>query len=137
MTDGAALKISQQFEVIYCCNCKIAFAVPADIRRRWLDDGSYFYCPNGHSQHYSENSVAKLEKQLASERKRREWAQQEAARQREQAEESERRRIAQKAATTRLRNRAKSGLCPCCNRHFNQLEAHMKNKHPEITFELD
>ncbi len=36
----------------------------------------------------------------------------------EEANKAERRRIAQKAATTRLRNRAKTGLCPCCNRHF-------------------
>lgn len=43
---------------------------------------------------------------------------------------TENRRRAEKAAKTRLKNRAKAGVCPCCNRTFKQLAAHMKTQHP-------
>lgn len=132
MSDGAVLNINQKFEVIYCYKCNIGFAVSASIRRRWSDAGDNFYCPNGHIQHYTESDVQKLEKQLAQETKRKEWAEQDAIRQRERADTNEKRRISQKAATTRLRNRAKAGVCPCCTRSFKQLAAHMSNKHPDF-----
>ena len=38
----------------------------------------------------------------------------------------------QKAAKTRLKNRVASGVCPCCNRTFKQLAAHMSRQHPEF-----
>jgi hypothetical protein len=27
--------------------------------------------------------------------------------------------------------RVNAGICPCCNRHFTDLERHMKSKHVE------
>lgn len=67
---------------------------------------------------------------MKKEKKRREWAEKNAENAQAEAQESERRRIAQKAATTRLKNRVKMGICPCCHRTFKQLAAHMKKKHP-------
>ena len=59
MNDGAVLRITQPFEVIYCCTCRMPFAVPADIRAQWRADGdNWFYCPNGHMQHYKERALA-------------------------------------------------------------------------------
>lgn len=37
---------------------------------------------------------------------------------------------AQKAAKTRIKNRIAHGVCPCCNRTFKDLAAHMNTKHP-------
>lgn len=125
MSEGIALQITQNFETICCYKCQILFAVPAQSRRRWIDSGESFYCPNGHSQHYTESTVQKLEKQLAQQKKRTEWARQE-------AEENKRKAAAQKGQVTKLKNRAKAGVCPCCKRHFKQLEAHMQNKHPDF-----
>lgn len=31
-----------------------------------------------------------------------------------------------------IKKRVQGGACPCCNRHFVQLERHMATKHPEI-----
>lgn len=39
-------------------------------------------------------------------------------------------REARKAVEKKL-NRVSAGTCPCCNRSFKQLAAHMKNKHPD------
>lgn len=132
MNDGAALNINQRFEVIYCYKCSIPFAVPANIRSQWVDGGDSFYCPHGHRQSYTESTTQKLEKQLAHEKKLKEWAQHDAENSRKAASKAERQRRAQKGVVTKLKNRAKAGVCPCCTRTFKQLAAHMKNKHPEF-----
>lgn len=38
---------------------------------------------------------------------------------------------AQKAAKTRLRKRIEHGVCPHCKRHFENVERHVKSKHPK------
>lgn len=45
--------------------------------------------------------------------------------------ELEARKNARKAKS--LSDRAHAGVCPCCNRTFKQLAAHMKTKHPDET----
>lgn len=124
---------------VNCGNCGGTYAINESYRQLKAQEGGSWNCPYcqcgwGYSNN---NENSRLKKELEQERKRKEWALQDAKYQREQAEEAERRRIAQKAATTRLRNRAKAGICPCCNRQFKQLEAHMKNKHPDFKSDDD
>lgn len=95
-------------------------------------DGRTFYCPNGHKLTFGDNELDKLKKQLAREETRRAQAQAYASDQRERANATERRLSAQKGVTTRLKNRVSKGVCPCCNRHFVDLERHMKGQHPEF-----
>jgi hypothetical protein len=52
--------------------------------------------------------------------------------QRERAEAAERRTVALKGVATRLKNRAAKGVCPCCNRSFENLRRHMHTKHPGV-----
>jgi hypothetical protein len=40
-------------------------------------------------------------------------------------------RRAEKAAKTRIKNRIAKGVCPCCNRTFQDLQRHMTTKHPD------
>ena len=117
-----------ELRVIQCGTCGVWHAIPEVKFQKCRDEGGFWYCPNGHSRGYSEGSIYQ---QLEKEKKRREWAEKHADNMRAQAAEAERRRVAQKAATTRLRKRVKAGICPCCSRHFKQLAAHMKRKHPE------
>jgi hypothetical protein len=37
--------------------------------------------------------------------------------------------------TTRLKARAKGGVCPCCNRQFYNMATHMRIKHPAFKAE--
>lgn len=71
-----------------------------------------------------ETKVAKLERELAAEKKRKEWAEQDARNARELAAKEAR-------SKERLKKRIKNGVCPCCHRTVKQLAAHMKSKHPE------
>lgn len=131
MRDGAEIQQTIRFEAIHCCKCGIAFAVPANIRSRWLDSGQSFYCPNGHSQHYTVSNVQKLEKELAMERKRKEWAEQDAKASAARAKRAENSRRALKGVITKTKKRISAGTCPCCNRTFQQLARHMANQHPD------
>lgn len=90
-----------------------------DYKRGW-------FCPIcGKSRVFTgETKIAKLEKELATEKKRKEWAEQEARLSREQAEKAER-------SKARLQKRVKNGVCPCCHRTVSQLARHMKSKHPD------
>lgn len=117
---------NEWFETEQCCSCGMSFAMTTDFRRRRLDDRKAFYCPAGHGQHYSGKTEAqKLKEQL--ERKERDL---EAANAMVLAAESERANIAK--AHNKMRTRVMNGVCPCCNRTFQNLMSHMKTEHPEF-----
>jgi hypothetical protein len=71
---------------------------------------------------------ARLEKRLQMEKNRREAAESESKHHKNVAR-------SEKAAKTRIKNRIKHGVCPCCTRTFANLAAHMKNKHPDYVKE--
>lgn len=127
------------FEHIQCAQCRVSFGMTPDTKatlRRQAEKGT-FYCPHGHAQHFiSGPSEAEL---LRRERDR---LKQDAARMvedveraRAQRDSAERSARAYKGQTTRIRKRAKAGLCPCCNRHFENLHRHMETKHPDMADE--
>jgi hypothetical protein len=116
-----------------CCNCAVPFAMPASLRREALADHSIsFYCPHGHGQHYVGKTDAEREheRRVAAER-RAELAEDTAKRQRERASAAERSATAYKGVATRMRNRIGKGTCPCCHRHFANVERHMDSQHPD------
>jgi hypothetical protein len=111
-------------KVIVCCNvdCGIAFAVP-----QWWHEGkqkthAWFYCPNGHRQHFTDESD---EEKF---RRERDIARQQLARAEQEATKAQK-------EVKRLKRRAATGVCPCCNRTVSQMERHMKTKHPEFIAE--
>lgn len=140
MSAGTFIPVTTSLVTEECCNCHMLFAMPEDFRKRAKDDPAiFFYCPAGHSQHSLASEVQRklreAEQQLANER---------AALQR-QAEELKRVRgerdhhwIERKKLTTRTRNlktRIKNGVCPCCNRSFENLHRHMTTQHPGFAAE--
>jgi hypothetical protein len=116
-----------------CCNCHIIFAMPEDFQRRCREVGpdKTFFCPLGHPQHYRDSEVRTLENQLAAARRQLDWAQSSARAARDQANAAERSRAAYKGQLTKTRKRIGNGVCPCCSRHFRDVERHMKGQHPD------
>ena len=113
-----------------CCSCGIAFGLPSDFREVCLNHPSKsFYCPNGHSMSYTSSKEERLrreaEKKLAQ-------VEEELKIKREQLLDSDAiKAIMQKQldrATKKLK-RVENGVCPDCNRHFTNLERHIKTKH--------
>lgn len=69
---------------------------------------------------------------MASAERSKQWAEESRDSWRKSSETNARRLSAQRGVTTRIKNRVKHGVCPCCQRTFRQLAAHMKSKHPDF-----
>lgn len=112
---------------VNCATCKTDFAIPKQLHTACHHSEKIsFKCPYGHSNIYREG-LSDAEKQ----RLRADRALQESARLRDERDVAIRRTAAAKGQVTKLKNRAKAGVCPCCTRHFTNLERHMKSKHPD------
>jgi len=119
-----------QFEVVTCCNCGVEFAMTYELQKRKLDrrgSDNPFYCPNGHKQWYSGKSEAeKLRDELA-----RKEELLDSTRQHNQRLQNERAALAK--AHNKMRARIANGVCPCCNRTFQNLMQHMRTEHPDFS----
>lgn len=111
---------------VECCACGCIFGMPSDLDAKFQEDAEkYFYCPNGHRQHYSESTAIKLRREL--ERKNNQLAQAQTTKIQLEVELTKVQRKLKRTET-----RVKNGVCPCCNRTFSDLANHMKSKHPEF-----
>ncbi len=117
-----------------CCECHITFAMPSDLQRRCREQGQSrtFYCPLGHAQHYTSSEIRRLKDKLEREQQWRKNAETRAQAARDQADAAERSRAAYKGQLTRVKKRIGNGVCPCCSRHFANVERHIATKHPEF-----
>lgn len=122
---------------IVMCWCGTKHAVPSGMREfqlREADAGRRFsiFCPHGHEYFPGgESRATKLERQLAQERQRLDQAQAEICHQRKLVHSAERSASALRGVVTRTKRRVSRGVCPCCCRHFENLERHMRGQHPE------
>jgi DNA repair exonuclease SbcCD ATPase subunit len=112
----------------------MTFAFPERIVEKRQRDHATFYCPAGHPQCFAgESDVEQLQRQLAAAKQHAkelgEWADE----QRTERKRAERQLAATKAAHTRTKNRIAHGVCPCCNRTFQNLARHMAGQHPDYT----
>jgi hypothetical protein len=132
MTRG--ITINQELTLVTeaCCNCGIVFAMPSSFHRQLLDSpgpkGKQFYCPNGHSQHYVGTSDAEKLKQA---RETAEFWKTRHRATKDQLDASERSKRAIKGHLTRTKKRIGKGVCPCCDRFFENVHNHMATEHPE------
>lgn len=107
---------SVNYSTEQCWVCGIFFAMPSTLQRKKAEDGSGFYCPNGHHLAYGKSRVQVLEERLAEQM-------------RVSTRETERAVRAEKSLS-KITKRINNGVCPCCQRTFKQLARHMKCKHP-------
>lgn len=120
---------------ITCCHndCGISFAVP-----NWWHQGkrkthSWFYCPNGHQQKFSQESdLEKAVRERDSARQQIARAEQEAREATENAEKASKRAFKAERAKKLLEKRTAAGTCPCCQRTFSNMATHMKRQHPQF-----
>jgi len=112
-----------------CCNCGVVFAMTRGFYDMKRKDGSWFYCPNGHRQWYTdsldkEKKIRDLERRLNRERANHDQT-------RAELDYTERSRRSARGHVTRLKKRMASGKCPCCHEEFSDLKEHMEDQHPE------
>lgn len=112
--------------VLTMCWCGTRLGVPSELHRVAKNEGHEIYCPLGHQFVFRdtlEKKLAATEQRLAEEKRR-------VSATRDLLAQEERSHAATRGHLTRHRKRASAGVCPCCNRTFQQLARHMKTKHP-------
>lgn len=122
-----------------CCNCGMIFAMTKDFKNEKLkyrhsSNRKSFYCPNGHPQFYTgETEEQKLKRELEKAERDKGWYERRYKEESKRADHEQHRANGYKGHATRITKRAKAGVCPCCNRTFKQLAAHMATQHPQFT----
>jgi len=109
--------------------CGVIFGISPAAHAAMKERGRHVWCPNGHEIWYSDNELKRARDELAREKHRREQAQAEAEWQRQRVENRDRSIIAIRGHHTRLKKRVAHGVCPCCQRTFQNLARHMKSQH--------
>ncbi len=131
----ALATVNVTLEIESCCTCGTHFAMPDTLQRSAKRDPNiYFYCPQGHPQHYSEGEAGRLRKQLAAQVQEAGWGGGEAehGRQAARALQAQQERDDQAARAEKLLRKLKRvdrGVCPDCNRTFTNLARHMCSEH--------
>lgn len=120
------------FEEQDCINCGVRFGVPVGFTQHRMNDKRSFYCPNGHSMSYRQSDADVLRQERDRLKQQMAYKEEQIAAERRMREAAERSASAYKGQTTRLKKRASAGICPCCNRSFENLRRHMATKHPDV-----
>lgn len=105
-----------------CAECGVVFGIPKDLEQRRREDGRAFYCPNGHTMVFSDKPDAEEKLRLAAARE---------TALRDQLTAAVREGELTRQQMLRDRSRFANGVCPCCNRSFENVRRHMASKHPE------
>lgn len=121
-----SIHLEQEFTLISpgCCNGP-DFAMPEPTVRYLKKKRQAWHCPwcgQGRVFRVGESEEQKQIRRLESDLTREKIAKLEA----EQRAENIGRQY------SRIRERVKNGVCPCCNRTFENLARHMKTKHPDF-----
>ena len=123
------MKYEIEFALEECCQCRMPYLVSLSFQKQKQADKTNFYCPSGHGQSYAGNTEAQ--------KLREGW---EAANLRFQSQLNEAnhaRLVAENALKSeqskrrKIEKRVANGVCPCCNRTFEDLARHMSTKHKD------
>lgn len=133
VSDGQKFAADHTLEVVTCPSCRMVYAIPASLvssARAYpgnKPNGWTLVCPLGHDWHYTGPSVTgpSVTEKLEEERKRVQAT-------RDLLEHEQRSHAATRGHLTRTKKRVGNGVCPCCNRTFQQLARHMESKHPDF-----
>lgn len=125
--------------LVTCSGCYATWGMDPLWEDRKRRDHSWWNCPYCRaSLHYPEQSDIEraeaatkrahelLEQQKSCTKQAWEIADQRA----KDRDAAERRASARAGVATRLKNRVRRGLCPCCSKSFADIKAHMESSHP-------
>lgn len=132
------VRVETYIHIIQCWKCCIDFGIGDDFMTRRRKDGLVFYCPNGHGNYYNQGKTAdqvaleraQAERDAARSLARRESQRRETAQ--AEARTADYKARAAKGQLTKTKKRVAAGVCPCCNRTFQNLAQHMAGQHPDF-----
>lgn len=125
--------VTISFVTMQCGGCGVFHGLEHYHHEQLVKEGGSFCCPNGCKRTFAESEAQRLRKKLAATEARLDRTK--AARDYEarEREAADRRASAARGQVTKIKNRVKNGVCPCCSRHFTNLQRHIETKHPGWT----
>lgn len=121
---------------VTCWKCKCDYWLPVELYRAAKRSSTInFFCPYGHSAHYSDGPTDEDKLRQERDRLKQQLAEKDDSIRiwRNEAEQKDRQLSATRGVVTRIKNRVGNGVCPCCNRTFENLHRHMRSKHSSYT----
>lgn len=133
---------STTINYLTCGVCGVPHGISQTIYDGAMNSGKSWHCPNGHALRFTDSEKTKLERELAYQKanyerklageiKLKEWAREDAKQAAAARDRYSRKASAYKGILTKTKKRIGNGVCPCCNRTFQNLMNHMKTKHPK------
>ncbi len=120
------LKFEAALQTKTCPVCFINYAAPELLFEKKLEKKDNWFCPNGHSLVFTgETEAEKLAKEVARLKSEVEWQKGRVALKAKDV-------IAQKGLAAKAKNklaRVEKGVCPKCNRSFQNVARHMQTQH--------
>lgn len=116
-----------------CVGCGIWFGVDEYFDNERRKDKRTFFCPNGHPMSFGEGEADRVRKQLAEKQRELDQERQRVAMERQMRIDTENTLLKERKEHKRQSKRIHAGVCPCCNRTFQNVARHMATKHPERT----
>lgn len=130
----STLNVVQTFTIIDCCECGMSFGFTREYERERRRDHKWFYCPNGHQQHWQQKSdVEKAREDAEAQRERAERLARQVTQIGERLSTERKSHSATKGQLTKAKKRAAHAMCPVdgCRRSFANVARHIANQHPD------
>lgn len=123
---------------VVTCWCGMRHAIPVELHEDAKQNPKNgVFCPLGHEWVVRESEADKLKRQLERERNRSTSLRGALDRTEAEAKHQAQRAAGFKGALTKAKKRIGKGVCPACNRHFENVERHMHTQHPDLAQGMD
>jgi hypothetical protein len=127
---GNQVQFASDLTVIVCGECGGTYAIAERYRRQKQEQGGYWNCPYCKcSWGYGSSEINRLRKEVETANNSRDFY----ARRLDAVVRSRRAVRAHLTRSKKKLERVAHGVCPCCNRSFQNLRRHMSAKHPGFT----
>jgi hypothetical protein len=141
----STITVSTSLTSMTCPECAGVFAIAQnyiDEARRLGSFKQCWTCPycktqRGYGESAQEKEIARLKAEVAQQVA---WKEQARARESDALKEAEhfrKSRDGMKGQLVKVQRRVKHGVCPCCQRTFQNLQKHMSTEHPTYGGETD
>lgn len=116
-----------------CGKCGGTYAINEQFRANCQQEGTGWTCPYCKTSwgYFRDNDNAKLKREIEDLKRQRDSARHSRDYYEKEADHFRRSRDGMKGALVKVKKRVGKGACPCCNRFFKNLAAHMDTQHPE------
>lgn len=134
IASGIRVAFSSSLQVLNCHKCGGTYAMSNYYLEERRDDGVGWVCPYCQAgTAYCKSEADRLRAELTKQKRSTDYQRREKEKYLQQRNTLEHSRNGMKGVLVREQKklaRVRKGVCPCCNRHFKNVQRHMDSQHP-------